>query len=212
MSIVKHGIAAASVAIVSMGAANLAEAKSVTYVLDDINVSHHTAGNGLLISVDERPLPGAFTLDDGECFSFKAFDIWTDETDVAQGEDTVAKAINATFEFSSPLSTATVGGETDGIRIPILWFSGAIQYGAVSWAGPAIVDLGDVVYKITLGDAIFNKGLFGLSEGECYGATITAKVEQISSTESTVVPTPSAALAGLAMMGGMIFRRNRASA
>jgi MYXO-CTERM domain-containing protein len=154
-------------------------------------------------------MPSPFTLEDGESMTFKAFDIWTNETSL-NDDDYCEQPISATFNFSAPLSSGTVTGETDG-KSDYFLFIFKYEKGVLEWDCPTVVDLGCVVYEIALSDAKFNKGLWGLSEGECYGATIYATVKQISSGDCVVAPTPTAAAAGLAMLGGLVFRRRRAA-
>lgn len=141
------------------------------------SASVHSSGNGLLIEVQVLGNPGPFQLDDGQQFSFDFFDIWTNEGTVNQGEDTVPSVITATVDFVDPNTSQVITGVTIGGR---LW-SGLLQWGEVSWDGPVIVDIpGDRKFQIELSDEKFNLGVFGLAQGECHGATVSATVTQIS--------------------------------
>lgn len=197
-----------AVVAAGLGFSAVAEAKPVTYVLDSIDLNYNAYGSGLKIKTDTHSAPSPFTLDDGQSKTFKAFDIWTNESSL-EWDDYCEQPISATFNFSSPLSSGTVTGETDGKSGYIFIFK--YEKGVVQWDCPTVVDLGCVVYEIALSDAYFNKGFGNLNAGECYGATIFATVKQISSGDCSVVPTPTAAAAGLAMLGGMVFRRRRAA-
>ena len=140
-------------------------------------VSAHSSGDGLLIEVRVLGNPGAFQLDDGESFTFNFFNIWTDETTVNQGEDTVGKAIRATMHFVDPLTSQAISGVTIGGQF--LW--GLSQWGEVRWNGPVTVIVpGDRAFEIRLSNEKFNSGFTGLTEGQHHGATVRATITQIS--------------------------------
>lgn len=180
-----------------------ADAKTVTYDLDSVEVNALSSDPGLVIEHDVRPLPSPFDLEDCESYTFKLFDIWTDENSV-EGADKNVSPISVTLNFATPFSSGTVNGTTQGVSTGLF---GSIQYGKVIWSGPVTVVLDDVVYMICLSNEIFNKGIFwGTNEGECYGATVYATIKQVSSS-TNVVPTPAAAGAGLAMLAAGLFRR-----
>ena len=165
-------------------------------------------GSGLVIQYAISPtLAGTnFILDDGQMTTFSFFDIWTDETTV-NSDDTVARTITATLDFFVPNVDPTITGTTVGQRV----FFGILQNGQLTWDGPVIVNVpGDRSFKVTLSDETFNFGLFGLFPGEHKGATVEAKIEQLTS----VLPVPenantaiclAGALAGLVALGR--FRR-----
>ena len=165
----------------------------------------------LVVSTSILPsVPGTnFTLDDGQMFSFDFFKIWTDETFV-NADDTVPQSISATLNFVAPPTNPAVGGNTVGIST----LYGIIQYGQVTWNGPALITIpGDREFSVTLSDEKFNKGFFGLNEGEAYGAIVKAKIEQITSSnfaEASVPETGSTAMIfGLALTGMMVAARKR---
>src|SRR5690606_4463159 len=141
-----------------------------------------------------------FWLDDWEHETFAFFDIWTDETHV-NSDDQTSREISATLIFSVPDAAATVEGRTVGASL-----LGSLQAGQVSWDGPAVIEVADRRFSVTLSDETFNLGLFGLNEGYKYGASVKATVKQLASWDPAIssVPTPSAALGGLALIGGIV--------
>ena len=146
-----------------------------------------------------------FILDDGQSFTFSFFDIWTDETHV-NPDDTVPQNITATLDFFVPSVDPSIGGNTVGTSI----FYGIIQYGQVTWNGPAIVTIpGDRQFSVTLSDEHFNFGFFGLNEGEKYGATVEATVEQITSSNAVPETANTAMLFGAALVGVAFMARKR---
>jgi hypothetical protein len=129
----------------------------------------------------------AFSLNDGENYTFDLLRIWTDETDVALWEDTVKKPITAQLDFDTPNESLSLYGDTYGIN-------GFWQWGQVSWDGPATLTLTDRTFKVWLSDEQFNKGFFGLDEGEKYGAIVQATVKQIGSSYVSVPDNGSTAM------------------
>ncbi len=162
--------------------------------------------NGLVIETYVENIAGhGFWLDDWEHEMFAFFDIWTNETHV-NPDDKTARDISATLIFSVPDASATVEGKTVGASL-----LGFLQAGHVSWDGPAVIEVADRHFSVTLTDEVFNLGLFGLNEGYKYGATVKAKVKQLASWDPAIssVPTPSAALGGLVLIGGIVVSRRR---
>ena len=145
----------------------------------DVTITSNSADPGLVVHTDifNSVYGKEFSLSDGECKTFKLFSIWTDETYV-NGDDTAPKNITVNLGFANPLVNAELDGETVGVKT----FLGILQYGQVTWGAPVVIDLpGDRNFTVSLSDAPFNKGLFGLNEGECFGADICVTICQNSS-------------------------------
>lgn len=158
-------------------------------------VSANSTDPGLTINtaIDAGLSGKAFNLDDTQSTTFSFFKIWTTETSVNAGEDTVPKNISATLDFTDPTTGVTVKGVTFGGYFLLG------QYGAITWNGPVVVDVpGDRSFMVTLNNATFDAGFFGLSGGMAKGATIKATVKQISSVPDGA---STAGLLGLAFLG-----------
>jgi hypothetical protein len=144
-------------------------------------------------------------LDLGESETFGLFWIWTDESDVGS-DDYVAQPIEVAFDFTNPASTGSVDGDTDGHTAGLF---GRVQWGSVEWDGVETFSFGDGgAFTVELSDAVFNTGrLWGLNEGEGYGALVEATVTY------TVAPVPLPAAGGMLLAGlGALaaFRRRKA--
>ena len=188
----------------------LATADAASYELGGGSYVNANQGHpGLLIETDVYDLDGlSFDLNDGESYTFDFFDIWTPETGVGP-DDQMSQSITAYLDFEVPSELVEIDGDTEGVS-DWTWFIIPInfQYGEVNWDGPVVVSHAGGEFEISLSEGIFNYGKYGLTEGQCYGTTIQATITQIS---SQVVPTPSAAAAGLALAGlGMLRRRRMA--
>jgi hypothetical protein len=170
-------------------------------------VSANSTDPGLTIetSIDAGVSGKTFALDDGQSTAFSFFKIWTTESTVNAGEDTVPMSISATLDFTDPSTGATVKGVTFGGFA----LFGLTQYGAVTWNGPVTVDVpGDRSFLVSLNDAKFDSGLFGLSGDQRCGATIKATVTQVSSNGRSVPDGASTAgMLGLAFLGLGALRR-----
>lgn len=187
----------------SLALPSLARAVPTHYQISGGTVTGNLSDPGLVINTSLSPgLAGtSFTLNDGGSSTFNFFDVWTNESFV-NPDDLIAMSISATLYFSDPVTGVTVDGLTFGGSV----LFGLAQFGQVQWNGPTTVTLGDRVFSVALSDQIFNFGLFGLSEGEGYGATISATVTQLSS--NTVPDTGStAALFGVGLVALGLFSR-----
>ncbi len=190
-------------------AAGHAQAATI-YVVDAgaSSVSAHGVGDGLLLSTDIVVADGyTFSLDFvGDSHTFNFFKVWTPETWVNDGEDTVAKPITATLAFSTPASSGTVAGESVGINI----FAGFYQAGQITWDGPAYVSAATGDYTIELSDVSFGEGDWWHGLSSKYAkvkATITQVSEAGSGDPQIIVPLPAAVWGGLALMGMVVVRR-----
>ena len=167
-----------------------AAAVKLTYEIgDDSSVSGNLSDPGLVIkyALVAGLQDVAFSLNDRESYTFDLLKIWTDETDVSLWEDTAKKPITVNLDFDTPDESLNLYGGTYGIN-------GFWQWGQVSWDGPVTLTLTDRTFKVSLSDEQFNEGLFGLDEGEKYGAVVQATVKQIGSSYVSVPDNGSTAM------------------
>lgn len=156
---------------------------------------------GLVINVDPDYGTGSFDLDVGESITFDLFTIWTDETFV-NFDDTIPQSIDVAFNLTSPEADGVLDGGSRG-------FGGIVQFGAVAWDNPLVLEFGNGgEIEFSLSNETFNWGLFGLGEGEKYGATVQLTAYY------TVAPVPLPAAGGLliAGIGGLAALRRRRKA
>jgi hypothetical protein len=174
-----------------------AVAVQLTYEIGDgSSVSGNLSDPGLVIkyALVTGLKDVAFSLNDGQSYTFDLFKIWTDETDVSLSEDTIKKPITMNLEFDTPDESLSLYGDTYGIN-------GFWQWGQVTWDGPVTLALTDRTFKVSLSDEQFNKGFFGLDEGKKYGAIVQATVKQIGSSYVSVPDNGSTAmLVGLSLL------------
>jgi hypothetical protein len=189
----KSILAAAALAAALPGAASAAFFSGTYGVYGDA-----LTDPGLVVSTS----PGSafsFNLGSGESKSFDLFKIWTDETDVGK-DDYADDGIGVYFDVSSHGASGSVEGKARGTNLLLF------QWGSVDWSKPLELDVGTGTLSIALADAVFNKGLFGLTEGDRHGATVGATV----SYTAAPVPLPAGLgliAAGTAALGFAGFRR-----
>lgn len=126
--------------VATAGIAFAAQANATVFVLDSIDVSHHGAGDGSGLEVEIVDLvdaAGGYTIDLGvdDPQYRPLFYIYSNESWVNPGEDTVAKPISVSFNFSSPGPNGSVdpiGGVTNGVNS----LFGIFQYGTLTWLDP----------------------------------------------------------------------------
>lgn len=212
-------IAAAAVVLTMAG---VSKAEVVDYQLgSNSSIDAYHGSNGLQIETDLYNLDGkSFSLDNGDCTTFKFFDIWTNESSI-DWSDKQDKTITATLDFDLPDDiNVDITGNTSGDKVTQTIVYGHYHYnqttslGQVVWDGPVTITLPEVTFTVTLSDETFNPGWCGLKAGPCYGATVEATVCQVSTTpppDTNSVPTPAALPAGLSLLGiaGMRRRRRR---
>jgi hypothetical protein len=200
-------------------------AHATVFTLDSFNVDAHTnpTQNGLTVAINPLLVPGpnsatnlplTFDLGASNPQTFDLFEIYTPESSVNFGEDTTPYDISATFNFSGPAAgSATVGGDTFGVT-----FFGVVQYGEVTWNGPANFTWGNGgLMTISLSNETFNQGFFGLNDGNrrcgasCYGADVDATFDWQA--DPTGVPEPAswALMIGGFGLAGAALRRSRAT-
>jgi hypothetical protein len=202
----RTGVLSGLAGVIVAGFISVQPASAVTFA-GNYSVDAHDSGNGLLI--ETNLLNGGnlnFNLNSvGQSHTTNLFTIWTDETDVGW-DDKTPRPITATFNFTSPVGTGSVGGSTVGQSV----FYGIIQAGSVTW-NPATFNLGNYVLSVVLSNEIFNLGFFGLHEGQKWGATVAGT---FTLTSVSAVPLPPAVLlfaSGLAGIG-FLSRRRKAKA
>lgn len=173
----------------------------------DWSVDANASDPGLVVGV--YPGAGTFSadLEVGESFTGKLFRIWTDETTV-NADDRVATPISVSFGFTSPdIFGGVVTGETVGRS-----FLGIIQHGELTWDAPLTLNFGaggSGQVTLALADAMFNTGLFGLSDGKKWGADVYGTLTY----NVSPVPLPAALpllLGGIALIGAVSRRRQTA--
>lgn len=138
----------------------------------------------------------------------KLFDLFTNETSV-NSDDLASSPIHVGFDFSSPskVTNVTVSGQTEGQS----FLFGAIQDGAVNWSGSETVTFANgSEVLVSLNNATFNTGFFGLKPGQKAGADIVASFTLLKG--PSAVPEPATwamMLTGFGGLGAVMRKRRR---
>jgi hypothetical protein len=153
---------------------------------------------GLVISTTPRAERGgavSFSLGDGQSTSLNLFRIWTREASVG-ADDLVPRGLSAGFDFGE--ASGAVEGTTRGHR------GLGLQWGSVDWTAPLVLDVGGGRLSVELENAGFNRGAFGLSDGERWGSDVKAT---FSYTAPVPLPPGLALLmSGLGALGAVRLR------
>lgn len=184
---------------------------------------------GLVVNYAEIAAnPFSYDLVEGTSVTFDLFKIWTPETHVNDGEDTIPQPISVDFLFTLP---EAINGSTGGETVGISELFGLFQYGQLTWGDPLLLSYGaanDGLISISLSNETFNEGLFGLSGGDCVfngveplaakdgkghkkckGATVEATLTLVREASVPVPEPASLALLGLGMLGLGLRRRKQ---
>lgn len=182
---------------------------AATHFLGNYTVSANS-GSGLIINTHQNVTNLDFALNQGESFTYNnLFSIFTNESSVNIFEDTKAKQFSLTFNFTAP---DVFGGNATGSTFGV-W--GVIQKGKLIWdnGGQFEFNYGNGgLLSLDLSNATFNKGWFGLNEGEAYGADVSATFTLVN---TSAVPEPASWLtmiAGFGLVGYAMRRRKVAFA
>jgi hypothetical protein len=196
MNMLLKGAALAAVATMAVASA----ANAATFV-GTYSVDAYTGNNGLQINTQDLPGGINFVLNSiGQSSVESLFKIYTNEPSV-DGGDTTPRAITVHFNFTSPTS---FGGDVTGSTFGEV--SGNYQNGHVTWNDPVYLAFTGGQLKVTMNDADFNSGKYGLDEGNWEGANISAKFELVGA----AVPEPATwamMIAGFGMAGAAVRRR-----
>jgi hypothetical protein len=183
-------------------------AAAVTYAGSYAVDPYNQADPGLILNVADAGAIGTnFSTSSlqtiGDTASAVLFKIYTLETSV-NGDDLAAMPIQVDFTFTSP---SFLQGSVDGTTYGQSFF-GIFQNGSVSWTGGHDFDFGNGgKVRVTLNDATFNAGFFGLNNKPGKGAEISANFELL---KAAAVPEPATwamMIAGFGLAGTAIRRR-----
>jgi len=95
---------------------------SVSFTLASYTVNAYSGSNGLLIETANLLGPTTFELtNEGDMYMADLFRIWTPESNVGLGEDTIAQNISVDFEFTAP--APAFGGSVEGVTVGVLFFN-----------------------------------------------------------------------------------------
>jgi hypothetical protein len=180
---------------------NATNAAPIAFTLESYIVNVNNSDPGLVLqTANILSTPFNFSLNEGDSVTKNLFSIWTNEKDVGS-DDKVHKNASVSFSFTAPSPSfgGTVEGETFGVYSGSWFFN--TQYGKLEWDGVVEIPFGNLGLLNASLDAVkFNWGLYGLSEGYCWGADVpvTFTLEKAPSS----VPEPATMLLlGLGLVG-----------
>jgi PEP-CTERM motif-containing protein len=180
-------------------------ANADSFQLKSFNVALNTSGTGLQVqsSPDWSMPSGIFTLSTpGSAYTHNLFGLWTNESTV-NSDDLAPQLISVHLDFLLPSTSGDIQGSTVGETA----FYGLFQAGHVSWNAPLVLSYGNTgQFKVTLSDADFNFGLFGLGN---QGADISAQFELIHPDSRSVPEPASLMLLGSGLLGLLGVKRFR---
>jgi hypothetical protein len=212
-NIFTSAVAAATLAV---AAGVAAPAAAVTFQGSYDVTAHTTDTPGLTVGVQKlSPTNLNFSLDSvGDTYTRDLFKIWTDETDVDPGEDTVAQPIDVAFSFTLPeIFGGDVDGTTNGESYWV-WGFFNVQQGTVTWNDDGVLPFSGGQLQIHLSNETFNEGLYGTEEGRRYGSKVAATFTLLPPGAGGVggVPEPASwalMICGFGFAGGMLRHKRR---
>lgn len=201
--------------LVGATAAVTAQDAQALIIQGDYSVNVHNQDPGLVVQTSDI-FDHNFMLDLALNVpqTVKLFKIWTEESTVNAGEDSVSRPASVDWIFSAPVGSGSTTGQTDGGYGFFLFFP--VQYGEITWDGPTVITFDNgAELEITLTNRYFNAGVFGLKEGRRHGAKVKATF-LLTKEGGPPIPDPSdlpepatLALFGLGLLGlGLVVRAN----
>ena len=161
-----------------------------TYWLDNFAIAEANDGDTTGVRIlSGNPHSGySFTLDDGQATPwFSALDIWTDEKHVS-ADDLWTNPFSLVTTITSGSESLTYKSEGESVGIRWADWSGS---GYVSFFPAADFQFGNRVLRLEFANTYFSSGpkkYYGLAPGQEKGATLMARLYQVSSHAPVSVP------------------------